>query len=86
MDAQSGQVEYQLDEPGFEGVLRIEERPEGRHVVLSGIRPDETEAAIAKDVPANRDERLVELVERCVAGEVEAAVETLAHLGVLDPD
>jgi hypothetical protein len=79
-------VEFELDEPGFQGTLRIEQHGGARHVVLSGIRPDGSESAIQKDVPADRDERLAELVERCVTGDASAAVEALSHLGVLDPE
>jgi hypothetical protein len=79
-------VEFELDEPGFQGVLRIEEREGGRHVVLSGIRPDSSEAAIEKDLPADRDEGLARLAQRCVGGDAAAAVEVLAHVGVLDPE
>jgi hypothetical protein len=78
-------VEFELDEPGFQGTVRIEVHGGARHVVLSGIRPDGSEAAIQKDVPANRDQQLAELVERCLAGDVEAAVAVVGHLGVLDP-
>lgn len=78
-------VEYELDERGFQGTLRIEERGGARHVVLSGIRTDGTEAAVQKDVPADRDAQLAELVQRVLAGDTEAAVATLGHLGVLDP-
>jgi hypothetical protein len=83
-DRQADPVEFELDEPGFQGVLRIEDHGGAHHVVLSGIRPDGSESAIQKDVPASRDEHLAELVERCLAGDADAAVAVLAHLGVLD--
>lgn len=78
---------FRLDEPGFEGLLWIGRGGDGgRRVVLSGIRPDEREAAIQKDIPADRDERLAELVQRCLDGDAVAPVDVLAHVGVLDPD
>lgn len=86
MDDDRAVTEFQLAERGYEGVLRIEERDGGRHVVLSGIRTDGSEAAIEKDVPANRDERLSDLVGQALTGDSAAAVDLLAHLGVLDPE
>lgn len=81
-----GVYRFDLDEPGFRGELRIEERPDGRHVVLMGTRPDGSNTAVEKDVPADRDARLAELVQRCTAGDDAAAVDVLAHVGVLDPE
>lgn len=86
MDDDRSATEFQLAERGYEGILRIEDREGGRHVVLSGIRTDGTEAAVEKDVPADRDERLGELVTRALTGDDRAAVDLLAHLGVLDPE
>jgi hypothetical protein len=82
----TGDVEFELDERGFQGTLRIEEHGGARHVVLSGVRPDGSESAIQKDVPADRDEHLAELVQRTLTGDAEAAVAVLGHLGVLDPE
>lgn len=81
-----GTRNFDLDERGFRGELRIEDRSDGRHVVLMGTRPDGSDTIVEKDVPANRDERLADLVDRCLAGDTAAAVEVLGHVGVLDPD
>jgi hypothetical protein len=80
---------FELHEPGFEGTLRIEDEHGERHVIVSGFRPDAKHTSVQKDLPADRDPRLAELVELCVDGDndtaVEAAVEVLAHVGVRDP-
>jgi hypothetical protein len=81
--------EFELHEPGFEGTLRIEDEHGERHVIVSGFRPDASHTAVQKDLPADRDPRLAELVELCVDGDddtaTEAAVEVLSHVGVRDP-
>jgi hypothetical protein len=87
-DALTDVHEFELDEPGFEGVLRLGESGEGRRVVLSGTRQDgvDTTTPIQKDIPADRDPRLAELVARALAGDAGAPVEILAHVGVLSPE
>lgn len=76
---------FELDEPGFHGTLDILGPPTGRRIVVSGTRPDGNDTAVQKELPADRDDRLSELVERCLRGDAGAAAEVLAHVGVLDP-
>jgi hypothetical protein len=77
--------EFELDEPGFRGTLRIAEADGGLHVYLLGERPIDG-SVIQKDVPADRDERLTELVIRCLQNDQRSAVDILSHVGVLDPE
>lgn len=75
---------YEVNERGFSGAVVIDGDAGARHVRISGTRgPDE--AAVAKDVPADRDPALDALVSRCLTGEAGAPAALLAHLGVLDP-
>ncbi|OMQ16805.1 hypothetical protein A7K94_0200040 [Modestobacter sp. VKM Ac-2676] len=84
MDDDGARARLELHEPGFDGELVIEEGRDGRHVRVSGIRPQDG-AAVVKDLPADRDPELAELVELVVGGDDAAAVRLLAHVGVLDP-
>jgi hypothetical protein len=83
MDADN-RIERELHEPGFDGSLVIEIRDETRLVHILGTRPPD-DAAVAKDVPADRDPELEKLVGLVVAGDEGAAVRLLAHVGVVDP-
>jgi hypothetical protein len=83
MDA-NGETRLELHEPGFDGDLVIENRAGARMVRLTGARPQDG-AAVAKNVPADRDPELSELVELAVAGQDGIGPRLLAHLGVLDP-
>jgi hypothetical protein len=74
----------ELHEPGFEGELSSEGGVGARTVRVTGTRPQDG-AAVVKDVPADRDPGLSELVERLLSGDDAAAPGLLAHLGVLDP-
>lgn len=74
---------FEVAERGFDGELTIDGGP-GGHVRINGIRPHD-ETAVTKDVPADRDPRLAELVAECLAGDDDAPAALLAHLGVLDP-
>lgn len=76
---------FELDEPGFHGTLDIFGPPTDRRILVSGTRPDGNDTAVQKELPADRDQRLTELVERCLQGDAGAAAEVLAHVGVLDP-
>ena len=78
--------EFEVDEPGFRGTLHVTGSQGARHVTVSGTRPDSADTAVVKELPADRDERLAALVERCIQGDDRAAVQLLAHVGVLDPD
>ena len=84
MDAADDRTTQEIHEPGFDGELSIEDRKGARTVRVTGTRPQDG-AAVVKDVPADRDPELTQLVERVLAGEDTAAVRLLAHLGVLDP-
>lgn len=75
---------FQVDGRGFDGELVIEGGA-GGHVRISGTR-EPGEVAVAKDVPADRDPRLADLVSRCLDGDAAAPGALLAHLGVLDPE
>ncbi len=77
--------ELHLEEPGFQGTLAIVDRDGVRTVVASGIRPDGTGSNVGKEVPADRDARLTELVEACLRGDASAGPAILAHIGLLDP-
>lgn len=74
---------FQVDERGFDGELVIEGGA-GGHVRINGTR-DPGETAVTKDVRADRDPRLAELVTRCLEGDAAGPAALLAHLGVLDP-
>lgn len=71
---------WNVREPGFEGELRIE----GGTVHLLGVRPQD-DSDVIKDIPADRDPELAELVRQALAGEGNATHRLLSHLGVLDP-
>jgi hypothetical protein len=83
MDPQQNPARLELHEPGFDGDLVIEVRDGSRRVRLLGTRQDGT--AVEKDLPSDRDPQLDELADLVVAGDDEAAVRLLAHVGVLDP-
>ncbi|SDF48001.1 hypothetical protein SAMN05660662_2276 [Blastococcus aurantiacus] len=80
MSAQAGTGTWDVQEPGFDGQVRIENGV----VHISGVRPQDG-SAVVKDVPADRDPQLTELVELAVAGQDGVGPQLLAHLGVLDP-
>ena len=80
MSAQAGTATWDVHEPGFDGELRIE----GGMVHLLGVRPQD-DSDVVKDVPADRDPELAELVRQALAGEGHVTPRLLAHLGVLDP-
>ena len=84
MDADANLAELEVHEPGFEGQLEIEDHAGARTVRITGTRPQDG-AAVVKDVPADRDAELTELVERLLAGDHGVAARLLAHVGVLDP-
>jgi hypothetical protein len=79
MDAH-GDRTLEVREPGFEGRLTIE----GGAVRITGTRPQDG-AAVVKDVPADRDPELAQLVQRLLSGEDGVVARLLAHVGVLDP-
>ncbi|MCW2698871.1 MAG: hypothetical protein JWQ45_406 [Blastococcus sp.] len=74
----------EVRQPGFEGQLTIGGPGGARTVGVTGTRPQDG-AAVVKDVPADRDPELSELVRRVLSGEDGAAARLLAHIGVLDP-
>ncbi len=84
MDANDDGTTLHLREAGFEGDLTIEGGTGARTVRITGTRPQDG-AAVVKDVPADRDPQLSELVERVLAGDEGAGAQLLAHVGVLDP-
>lgn len=85
MEPSHERARVQLQEHGFEGEVVIEEEGDGkRHVHVSGVRPQDG-ANVAKDVPADRDAELLELVDEVVDGDDGAPARLLAHLGVTDP-
>ena len=84
MQAGEGSV-FEVDERGFRGELLIAGSAGERRVRVEGVRPDENDTVVAKDVPSGRDPDLDALVERCVSGEPGGAAAVLAHLGILDP-
>lgn len=77
---------FDLDEPGFRGVLRVTGADGDRRVQLSGVRPDGDASIVEKDIGVDRDDALAELARRCAGGDRAAAVELLAHVGVRDPE
>ncbi len=83
MAADGERTVFEICERGFDGELVIEGGAAG-HVHVSGTRSKD-ETAVGKDVPADRDPKTHDLVGRCLAGDEGAAVDLLAHLGVLDP-
>ena len=80
MSAQAGTGTWDVQEPGFDGQVRIENGV----VHISGVRPQD-DSDVVKDVPADRDPELAELVRQALAGEGDVTHRLLAHLGVLDP-
>ncbi len=80
MSADTGTGTWDVQEPGFDGQVRIE----GGMVHISGVRPQD-DSDVVKDVPVDRDPELAELVRRAVAGESDVLRHLLSHLGVLDP-
>ncbi len=79
MDAH-GERTLEVRESGFEGRLTI-----GAGAVrVTGTRPQDG-AAVVKDVPADRDPELAQLVQRLLSGEDDVVARLLAHVGVLDP-
>lgn len=79
MSADTGIGTWDVQEPGFDGQVRIE----GGVVHISGVRPRD-DSDVVKDVPADRDPELAELARRALAGE-DVLRPLLSHLGVLDP-
>jgi hypothetical protein len=75
-----GDRTLEVHEAGFEGRLSIE----GGEVRVTGTRPQDG-AAVVKDVPADRDPELAQLVQRLQSGEDDVAARLLAHIGLLDP-
>jgi hypothetical protein len=84
MDAADERTTLEVHEPGFEGELSVEGRTGARTVRVTGTRPQDG-AAVVKDVPADRDPELAELVRALLAGDVAVVPRLLAHIGVLDP-
>jgi hypothetical protein len=78
-------VTLELHERGFEGELSIQGAEGARTVRVTGTRPQDG-AAVVKDVPADRDPELADLVRRLLAGDIAVGPRLLAHVGVLDPD
>ena len=85
MAAAGDRVTLELHERGFEGDLSIQGAEGARTVRVTGTRPQDG-AAVVKDVPADRDPELAELVGLVLAGDTTVAPRLLAHVGVLDPD
>jgi hypothetical protein len=85
MDAGDHRTTLELHEPGFDGELFVEGTEEARTVRVTGTRPQDG-AAVVKDVPADRDPELAQLVRTLLDGDTTVGPRLLAHLGVLDPD
>jgi hypothetical protein len=85
MDAADHRTTLELHEPGFDGELSVEGTEGARTVRVTGTRPQDG-AAVVKDVPADRDPELADLVRLVLAGDTTVAPRLLAHVGVLDPD
>jgi hypothetical protein len=66
--------------------VAVQGPPSERTVHVLGVRPEGSDwTAVEKVIDAHRDPYLDDLAERCAAGDHEAAIRLLAHVGIMDP-